>query len=84
MVTPLEAKTGPVLMNIPSADPDLRSKLIPRCWGLVSFLPQLPGKGTKERWVGVQAPGLRGCALQISTLFPSAYLPRLSTRPEES
>lgn len=63
------SKSRPSADEYPHPDPDLRSKLIPRCWGLVAFLPRLPGEETKERWVGVQALGLSGCVLQISALF---------------
>lgn len=72
-MTALEVKTGPVLMKIPILGPDLRVKHSPTILGLVSFPLHLSGEGPKERWVGVEVPGLRSCVFQTSNSFLHSF-----------
>lgn len=60
-------------MKIPISGPDLRVKHSPTILGLVSFQLHLSGEGPKERWVGVEVPGLRSCVFQTSNSFLHSF-----------
>lgn len=69
MVTTLEGKSGPVLINSPSLGPELRWKRIATIWVWYSFYHTSPGRGHKERQVCAEEPGPNGCVLPFSAWF---------------
>lgn len=62
-------------MNSPMLERGLRSKASAMILGLVAFPPHLTRAGPKERWVGVDVPGLGWlCFADISPFLHSSKL----------